>query len=96
MSAESFSVLLKKKREQSGLSQKELAEKSSLSIRAIGHYEQGLRKPSLESAVKLAEALGVDVLALVPSSGEVRPVDNKAPTATKPKIGRPKKRKGSK
>src|SRR5262249_7330373 len=43
-----------------GISQKALAEKVGFATSAIGHLEQGLRKPSWATVLALAEALGVD------------------------------------
>jgi transcriptional regulator with XRE-family HTH domain len=44
---------------QAGLSQKGLADKAGLALSAIGHLEQGLRKPTWETVLALANALGV-------------------------------------
>ena len=46
-------------KEQAGLSQKALAEEAGLVTHAIGHLEQGLRKPTWETVLALAPALGV-------------------------------------
>jgi XRE family transcriptional regulator, aerobic/anaerobic benzoate catabolism transcriptional regulator len=48
-----------------GLSQKELAESASLSLRFLADVEGGRANPSLGSLMDLASALGVDVVALV-------------------------------
>jgi transcriptional regulator with XRE-family HTH domain len=45
--------LIRAAREGSGLSQDGLARKSGLSVRAIGHYEQGMREPELLSLVQI-------------------------------------------
>ena len=44
-----------------GLSQAELAEKIGVHPNIIGRYERDLAKPSMELAVKLAEALEVSI-----------------------------------
>ena len=60
---ENFDVLhtrLKEAREKAGLTQKALAEKSSVSKQAISNYERD-RIPTLESLVAIAETLNVSV-----------------------------------
>jgi transcriptional regulator with XRE-family HTH domain len=53
-----FAERLKELRTKRGLSQSGLASASGRSLGVIRDYEQGKRKPTLESAVKLAKALG--------------------------------------
>jgi transcriptional regulator with XRE-family HTH domain len=48
-------------RENSGISQEVLAEKSSLHRTYIGGVERGLRNPSLKSLERIAKGLGVGV-----------------------------------
>ena len=50
---------IKEKREQLGLSQKELADKVGISQSFLCDIEQGRCKPSIDTAVKLATALGI-------------------------------------
>lgn len=55
---------LKEKREQAGLSQSQLAEKSGISLRSIQAYEQGRRSlemASLKTAKALTDAIGCDI-----------------------------------
>jgi transcriptional regulator with XRE-family HTH domain len=79
MSAEHFAARLKELREQAGLTQQQLADRVGMSRFGIAQFEQGRNKPSLESAVALAEALGVECTAFL-----------EAPTSiTEPKMGRP-------
>jgi transcriptional regulator with XRE-family HTH domain len=59
MTVDWFAGRLKELREQAGLSQKSLAEKAGLVTSAVGHLEQGLRKPTWETVLALAKALGV-------------------------------------
>ena len=54
-----ISEKIKKLRKKKGFSQKDLAEKSGLSIASIQGYEQGKYKPKMEATQKLAKALGV-------------------------------------
>lgn len=56
-----FGEKLKGLREERNLSQKELAQKTGLSIGSIQGYEQGRYNPKLEAIVKIAGALGVDL-----------------------------------
>lgn len=51
---------IRERREQLGLSQKELAEKSGISQSFLCDIEQGRCKPSLPVAVKIASVLNVE------------------------------------
>ena len=50
---------IKERREQLGISQKELAEKADISQSFLCDIEQGRSKPSSGTAVKLADAVGI-------------------------------------
>ena len=50
---------VKERREQLGMSQKELAEKAKISQSFLCDIEQGRCKPSIDTAVKLAQVLDV-------------------------------------
>ncbi|WP_051809026.1 tetratricopeptide repeat protein [Actinoplanes subtropicus] len=55
-----FSARLRAARSQAGLSQEELAERSGLSVRAIGNLERGrIRRPFLDTVNRLADSLGL-------------------------------------
>lgn len=54
-----FCDRLGKARESRGICQNELAEKSGLTCSAISQLESGLRKPSYESLLKIANALDI-------------------------------------
>lgn len=54
-----FALNLKKTREEKGLSQTDLAEKTSLQPSAISHFETGRRAPSFDNLRRLADALEV-------------------------------------
>lgn len=56
-----FNKNLKYYRLKNGMTKKELALKSSLTPMAITHYEDGTRKPTMETMQALASALGVKV-----------------------------------
>ena len=53
--------LLREEREHLGLSKYAVAERSGLSEQMVGYVERGLRHPSLETVVRLASALRVDL-----------------------------------
>jgi ribosome-binding protein aMBF1 (putative translation factor) len=59
---------IKKLREQRGMTQVELAEKSGLKQSHICRLERGRHSPSHKTVVKIAEALGVPVTELAPSA----------------------------
>ena len=50
---------IREKREELGLSQKELAEKSGITQSFLCDIEQGSSKPSIDVAIKLAKVLKV-------------------------------------
>lgn len=60
-----FPDRLKEIREERGLSQADLAEKSGLQTSAISHFETGRRSPSFDNLKRLADALGSSIDALL-------------------------------
>jgi transcriptional regulator with XRE-family HTH domain len=77
--AEAFRKNLKTLRELRGLTQTELGAQSEIPAASISNFETGQRVPSLESLVKLANALKVSVDALIgrapaESGAEIDPV----------------------
>lgn len=50
---------IKKIREELNISQKELAEKAEISQQFICDIEAGRRKPSIDTAIKIARALNI-------------------------------------
>ena len=52
--------LLKAERERRGLSKYAVAQQSGLSQQAIGYMEKGHRIPSLETVLRIANAMNVD------------------------------------
>lgn len=50
---------IKEKRERLGISQKELTEKVGISQSFLCDIEQGRSKPSIDTAIKIAQALNV-------------------------------------
>ena len=57
--------LLRKERERQGISRYAMAAKSGLSEQAIGYVERGLRNPSLETALRMAAGLDIDLADLL-------------------------------
>ena len=53
--------LLRQERERQRLSKYAVEQRCGLSQQMIGYVERGLRKPSLETALKLADGLGLDL-----------------------------------
>jgi transcriptional regulator with XRE-family HTH domain len=56
---------LQKRREELGLSMTQVAEKSGLSLSMISFVEREIRKPTLASLLRIAEALDVDLWKLL-------------------------------
>lgn len=73
-SESSFGHVLAEYRKRQGMSRSQLADASGLSYPYVSQLETGIRKPSRKAAAQLAEALGVDPLALeaaLPSDDDV-------------------------
>ncbi|MEG3038579.1 MAG: helix-turn-helix transcriptional regulator, partial [Clostridia bacterium] len=56
---------IKEQRKLKGLTQKELAEKTGISLSAIEKYERGRLNPSLGKVKEIAEALDVTIQELI-------------------------------
>lgn len=82
MSAELFAARLRELRAARNWTQGELAAAAKVSARAVAQWEQGLRQPSWENVIALADALGV--------STEAFRQEPTQPEAEKRKAGRPK------
>ena len=57
-------ISIKQKRIAKGLSQQELADKAGLSLNFLGKIEVAYSKPSIDSIIKIAEALNITVSTL--------------------------------
>ena len=57
--------LLKEERERKGLSKYFVAQQSGLSQQAIGYMEKGYRIPSLETVLRVAKAMNVDLAEII-------------------------------
>jgi transcriptional regulator with XRE-family HTH domain len=58
---ETFGEILRKIREDKGLSQSDLAHKAGFQPSAISHFESSRRSPSFDNLKKLADALAVTI-----------------------------------
>ena len=65
-----FSERLKKLRKEAGLTQVDVAEKLGISQPAYASWERGVKKPTQENLVKIAQVLNVSVDYLVGNSEE--------------------------
>ena len=54
-----FGKRVRQQRKLSQMTQEQLAEKAGISFAFVGHIERGTRKASLETVVKLSNALGI-------------------------------------
>ena len=54
-----FAKNLKRIRKLRGLTRKELAEKVGVTVKAIGHWETGIRKPTFDNLFTLTKVLNV-------------------------------------
>jgi transcriptional regulator with XRE-family HTH domain len=53
--------LLREERKRLGLSKYAVEQRSGVSQQMIGYVERGLRKPSLETALRIADGIGIDL-----------------------------------
>lgn len=60
-----FAENLKKKREELGLTQMELAEKTGIKQPMITQYEKGMKLPTIVTGVELEDVLGISCRELV-------------------------------
>lgn len=65
-----FGQVIRTRRKAAGMSQEELATGAGVSSSFVSQIENGLRGPTLNTIVGLAEALGVQVSDLVEEAGE--------------------------
>lgn len=57
---------LKTVRERLGLTQAQIAEKAQITVMSYSRYETGKRDPRIQTAIRIAHALGVTVEELFP------------------------------
>jgi transcriptional regulator with XRE-family HTH domain len=63
--ASAFAEVIRRRREQKGLSQEALAEGAGVHHTYVGLVERGKRKPTLDVAARLASALGRKLSTLI-------------------------------
>ena len=63
-----FAQKLAAARRAAGIRKAELADRSGLSRSTLTHLERGTREPSLDSAIRLARALGIPLADLIPDA----------------------------
>lgn len=84
--AELFAANLRRIRTERGLTLKEVAEPAGIDLGVLSKFERGIRDPALQRhMVPLAEALGVDLLALLESTG---PADERPETGQEDPMSR--------
>jgi transcriptional regulator with XRE-family HTH domain len=65
--------LLCAERKRKGLSKYAVEQRCGLSQQMIGYVERGLRRPSLETALRMADGLGVDLAQIITEARKVAP-----------------------
>lgn len=70
MSQVTYGYKIKEARKKASMTQKELSEKAGISINSIKKYETTDRVPKMETIKKIAEALGINFIHLIPIRGE--------------------------
>ena len=70
--------LLRKRREEIPMSMTQLAQKAGLSLSMISFVERELRKPTLETLLRIAAALDVELGALIQRASKVAKGTGKA------------------
>lgn len=60
-----FSGLMKSRRKELGMTQKELAKKAGFSVRHIGKLEDGTYTPKLSTYLKISEILEIDLSEII-------------------------------
>jgi transcriptional regulator with XRE-family HTH domain len=64
-----FGKAVREARKEAGLSQEKLAEKADLTLNYVGEVERGEKLASIETAAKLASALGMTAAELLERAG---------------------------
>jgi len=77
--------LLKAERERRGLSKYAIAQDSGLSQPSIGYIEKGMRIPSLETTLRLAKAMNVDLAKIIKRAQKEISTEQKTKQAPLPK-----------
>ena len=64
---------LRDERIRRGLSKYAVEQRSGISQQMIGYVERGLRKPSLETALKMADGVGIDLAKVIQQARKIAP-----------------------
>jgi y4mF family transcriptional regulator len=62
MNSLEISIIIRKKRDQMGITQQDLADRSGIHLRSINNIEGGKSNPSLDTLLKIAEVLKLEVI----------------------------------
>jgi y4mF family transcriptional regulator len=62
MNSLEISIIIRKKRDQMGITQQDLADRSGIHLRSINNIEGGKSNPSLDTILKIAEVLKLEVI----------------------------------
>lgn len=62
MNITEISVVIRKKRNQMGITQQDLASRSGVHLRSINNLEGGKGNPSLDTLLKIAEVLKLELI----------------------------------
>jgi transcriptional regulator with XRE-family HTH domain len=62
MNSLEISIIIRKKRDQIGITQQDLADRSGIHLRSINNIEGGKSNPSLDTLLKIAEVLKLEVI----------------------------------
>ena len=65
--------LLRDERIRQGLSKYAVEQRSGISQQMVGYVERGLRRPSLETALRMADGIGVDLSLIIRKARKVVP-----------------------
>jgi transcriptional regulator with XRE-family HTH domain len=65
--------LLRDERTRQGLSKYAVEQRSGISQQMVGYVERGLRRPSLETALRMADGIGVDLALIIKKARKVAP-----------------------
>jgi transcriptional regulator with XRE-family HTH domain len=57
--------LLRDERKRLGLTKYAVEQRSGISQQMVGYVERGLRRPSLETALRMADGIGVDLAEII-------------------------------
>ncbi len=65
--------LLRDERIRRGLTKYAVEQRSGISQQMVGYVERGLRRPSLETALRIADGIGVDLAVIIRKAREAIP-----------------------